>query len=258
MPPETTPTGARFARGRVVAAIPARYGSSRLPGKPLLPIAGRPMIEHVHGRVRQASGLDGVVVLTDDERIARVVEGFGGRVELTPGECRSGTDRIAWAARSWEDVDGVVNVQGDEPLIDPEDVGRLARRLSEHPEDAMVTLAVPASPEEEDDANAVKVVTDLAGHALYFSRSRIPFPRHGNAPAVRPNKHVGIYGYRRDVLLRLAELPPSPLEEVEALEQLRALENGIPIRVLEGSRPAPGVDTREDLERVERMMAGGA
>lgn len=254
MHPTTTRPGATSAPGTFVAAIPARYGSSRLPGKPLLPIAGRPMIEHVYGRVRQAAGLDRVVVLTDDERIARVVEGFGGEVELTPAECRSGTDRIAWAAERWRGVAAVVNVQGDEPLIDPESVGRVARHLREHPEDPMVTLAVPAEPEEEDAASSVKVVTDLAGWALYFSRARIPFPRHGHAPAVRPKKHLGVYGYQLETLLRLASLPKSPLEEVESLEQLRALENGIPIRVLDGTRPAPGVDTPEDLERVERLM----
>jgi 3-deoxy-manno-octulosonate cytidylyltransferase (CMP-KDO synthetase) len=252
--PWTTSPGSAPARGTVVGAIPARYGSTRLPGKPLLPIAGRPMIEHVYGRVREAAGLDRVVVLTDDERIARVVLRFGGEVELTPAECRSGTDRIAWAARSWDGVAAVVNVQGDEPLIDPAAVGLVARHLVAHPEDPMVTLAVPAEPEEEDAASAVKVVCDLSGHALYFSRARIPFPRHGNAAAVRPRKHVGIYGYQREALLRLAELPRSPLEEVESLEQLRALENGIRIRVLEGGRPGPGVDTAEDLEKVEAMM----
>ena len=256
-PSTTSPPGPAPARGAVVGAIPARYGSTRLPGKPLLPIAGRPMIEHVYGRVREAPGLDRVVVLTDDERIVRVVERFGGEVELTPPECRSGTDRIAWAARGWEGVAAVVNVQGDEPLIDPAAVGLVARHLAEHPEDPIVTLAVPAEREEEDAASAVKVVCDLAGFALYFSRARIPFPRHGNAPAVRPRKHLGVYGYQREALLRFAELPPSPLEEVESLEQLRALENGIRIRVLEGGRPAPGVDTREDLERVERMMTEG-
>lgn len=256
MPPATTHPGSPSARGTVVGAIPARYGSTRLPGKPLLPLAGRPMIEHVHGRVMEAPGLDRVVVLTDDQRIAAVVERFGGEVELTPVECASGTDRIAWAARSWEGVAAVVNVQGDEPLIDPEAIGRVARHLVDHPEDPIVTLAVPAEPEEEDAAAAVKVVCDLAGYALYFSRSRIPFPRHGNAPAVRPRKHVGIYGYQREALLRFAALPPSPLEEVEALEQLRALENGLRIRVLEGGRPAPGVDTPEDLEKVDRMLRG--
>lgn len=256
MPPATTHPGSQSARGTVVGAIPARYGSTRLPGKPLLPLAGRPMIEHVHRRVLEAPGLDRVVVLTDDQRIAAVVERFGGEVELTPVECASGTDRIAWAARSWQGVAAVVNIQADEPLIDPAAVGRVARHLMAHPEDPIVTLAVPAEPEEEDAAAAVKVVCDLAGYALYFSRSRIPFPRHGYAPAVRPRKHVGIYGYQRDALLRFAELPPSPLEEVEALEQLRALENGIRIRVIEGGRPAPGVDTPEDLEKVDRMLRG--
>lgn len=256
MPPATTHPGSQSARGTVVGAIPARYGSTRLPGKPLLPLAGRPMIEHVHSRVLEAPGFDRVVVLTDDERIAAVVERFGGEVELTPVECASGTDRVAWAARGWEGVAVVVNVQGDEPLIDPEAIGRVARHLVDHPEDPIVTLAVPADPEEEDAAAAVKVVCDLAGYALYFSRARIPFPRHGNAPAVRPRKHVGIYGYQREALLRFAELPPSPLEEVEALEQLRALENGLPIRVLAGGRPAPGVDTPEDLEKVDRMLRG--
>jgi 3-deoxy-manno-octulosonate cytidylyltransferase (CMP-KDO synthetase) len=251
-PSTTSSPGPAFARGTVVGAIPARYGSTRLPGKPLLPIAGRPMIEHVYGRVREAPGLDRVVVLTDDERIVRVVERFGGEVELTPAECRSGTDRIAWAARRWQGVAAVVNVQGDEPLIDPAAVGLVARYLAEHPEDPIVTLAVPAERDEEDAASAVKVVCDLTGSALYFSRARIPFPRHGNAPAVRPRKHVGIYGYQRDALLRFAELPPSPLEEVESLEQLRALEHGIRIRVLEGGRPTPGVDTPEDLERLMR------
>ena len=254
MHPATPGPGSKSTPGTLVAAIPARYGSSRLPGKPLLPIAGRPMIEHVYGRVRQAEGLDRVVVLTDDERIARVVEGFGGEVELTPRECRSGTDRIAWAARRWQGVAAVVNVQGDEPLIDPEAVAQIARHLREHPDDPMVTLAVPAAPDDEDAASAVKVVTALDGRALYFSRARIPFPRHGNAPGVRPRKHVGIYGYQLEALLRVASLPPSPLEEVESLEQLRALENGIAIRVLDGARPAPGVDTPEDLEKVERMM----
>ena len=254
MRPETKDPGHASARGTIVAAIPARFASTRLPGKPLLPIAGRPMIEHVYERVRRAEGLDRVVVLTDDRRIAAAVEGFGGEVEMTPSECRSGTDRIAWAARRWQDVATFVNVQGDEPLIDPEAVATVARHLAEHPDDPMVTLAVPAEREDEDAPSAVKVVTDRAGYALYFSRSRIPFPRHGNAPAARPRKHVGIYGYQREALLRIADLPSSPLEEAEGLEQLRALENGVRIRVLPGGAPAFGVDTPEDLERVESMI----
>lgn len=211
------------------------------------------MIEHVYERVARARGLDRVVVLTDDERIAQAVEAFGGSWEMTPVDCASGTDRIAWAARQWDAV-GVVNVQGDEPLIDPEGVSALARHLAENPGDPMVTLAADAWPEDLDNPNAVKVVLSLAGYALYFSRSRIPFPRQaGLVPAL---KHLGIYGYQRDALLRLAGLAPTPLERTESLEQLRALENGIPIRVLRVERGSPGVDTREDLERVERLLGG--
>lgn len=211
------------------------------------------MIEHVYARVSEARGLDRVVVLTDDERIARAVEAFGGEWEMTPAECASGTDRIAHAARRW-DAAAVVNVQGDEPLIDPEAVTRLARHLAEHPEDPVVTLAADALPEEIGNPNAVKVVLSLAGYALYFSRSAVPYPRQEGG--ARPLKHLGIYGYQRAALLRLAELPPTPLETSESLEQLRALENGIPIRVLRSERSSPGVDTREDLERVERLLGG--
>ncbi len=238
----------------IVGAIPARYGSTRLPGKPLLPIAGRPMIEHVYERVARASGLDRVVVLTDDERIAQAVEAFGGAWEMTPADCASGTDRIAWAARRWWDAQAVINVQGDEPLIDPEAISALARHLAGHPEDPVVTLAAEARPDDFNNPNAVKVVLSLAGYALYFSRSRIPYPRHEGSPP--PLKHLGIYGYQRDDLLRLAGLAPTPLEQSESLEQLRALENGIPIRVLRVERGSPGVDTREDLERVERLLGG--
>jgi 3-deoxy-manno-octulosonate cytidylyltransferase (CMP-KDO synthetase) len=234
-----------------VGAIPARYGSTRLPGKPLLPIAGRPMIEHVYTRVARASGLDRVVVLTDDERIARAVEAFGGEWEMTPADCASGTDRIAWAARHWGAA-AIINIQGDEPLIDPEEVSRLAAHLAAHPRDPVVTLATPAAPEEMANPNAVKVVLARDGSALYFSRAPIPYPR-GEGGAV-PLKHVGIYGYQRDALLRLAGLAPTPLERGESLEQLRALENGIPIRVLIVDRASIGVDTAEDLERVEKIL----
>lgn len=243
------PTG--LAAGVIIGAIPARYASTRLPGKPLLTIAGRPMIEHVYRRVARA-GLARVVVLTDDERIARAVESFGGEWQMTPPECASGTDRIAHAAREW-DAAAVVNVQGDEPLIDPEAVAAVAAHLAAHADDPVVTLAVEAAPEEVDNPNAVKVVLDRAGYALYFSRSAIPFRRQ--AGGARPLKHLGIYGYQRAALLRLAELAPAPLETSESLEQLRALENGMRIRVLLAERGSPGVDTQEDLERVERLLA---
>ena len=248
----------------VYGAIPARFASTRLPGKPLLPLVGRPMIEHVYRRASEAAGLDRVVVLTDDERIARAVEAFGGDWEMTPEDCASGTDRIAHAARSWS-ATAVVNLQGDEPLMDPGSVSRVAEHLKTHADDPMVTLASPAHPEELGDSNAVKVVLDRRGYALYFSRAAIPYDRGASGPSAStrpgpppsaPLKHLGIYGYQRSALLRLAELEPTPLEQTESLEQLRALENGLAIRVLEAPRSSPGVDTAEDLARVEALLAG--
>lgn len=236
----------------MVGAIPARYGSTRLPGKPLVEVAGRPMIEHVYRRTAAAEGLDRVVVLTDDERIAAAVERFGGAWEMTPSECASGTDRIAWAARGW-DAEAVVNVQGDW-LIDPELITRLALHLADEPGDPVVTLAVPASAGDLAEPSVVKVVCDRAGRALYFSRAAIPYAR--GAGGAEPLKHWGIYGYRRDTLLELASLEPTPLERRESLEQLRALENGIPIRVLVVEGRAEGMDTPDDVARVERLLAG--
>jgi 3-deoxy-manno-octulosonate cytidylyltransferase (CMP-KDO synthetase) len=170
---------------------------------------------------------------------------------MTPEDCASGTDRIAWAARRW-DAGAVINIQGDEPLIDPEEISRIAEHLAAHPEDPVVTLATPATPEEMGNPNAVKVVLGLDGAALYFSRSAVPYQRQEGG--FSPLKHLGIYGYQRDALLRLAALPPTPLERSESLEQLRALENGISIRVLVVDRASIGVDTAEDLERVERIL----
>lgn len=236
-----------------MAAIPARYGSSRLPGKPLLDLGGRPMVEHVYRRAAAARGIARVVVLTDDERIAAAVRAFGGEVEITPADCASGTDRIAWAARAWPEPI-VVNVQGDEPLVDPGGIERLAAHLAAVPEDGMVTLAAAAGGDDLSEPSVVKIVVDRQGYALYFSRAPIPFPRNAEGAPVR--RHLGLYGYRRETLLRLASLPPSPLERRESLEQLRALENGIRIRVLDGAVPSPAVDTPEDAARVARLVAG--
>jgi 3-deoxy-manno-octulosonate cytidylyltransferase (CMP-KDO synthetase) len=241
--------------GAIVCAIPARFASTRLPGKALRPLLGRPMIEHVVARARAARGIDRVVVLTDDERIRDAVLGFGGECEMTPADCPSGTDRIAWAARRWRAA-AVINVQGDEPMLEPAHVERIASLLRERPEVAMATLAALAEPADLADPAKVKVVLDRTGRALYFSRAPIPFPRDGGAaPALR---HIGIYGYRRDVLLRLAALEPTPLERTEALEQLRALEHGIPIHVLEVAHAGFGVDTEADLARAEEIMAAAA
>ena len=237
--------------GRIIGAIPARYDSVRLPGKPLREIAGKTLIEHVYRRASAATTLDEVVVLTDDERIGNAVRDFGGDYQMTPRECASGTDRIAFAARDWN-ADAIVNIQGDEPLIEPQAIDRLAQHLRVGA-DAMATLAAPASPRDLADVNVVKVVTDLSGKALYFSRAAIPFCRDGGEPAAL--RHIGIYGYTRQTLLQLTELEPSPLERQESLEQLRALENGIAIRVLRVARAWQGVDTIEDLQRIESLLS---
>jgi 3-deoxy-manno-octulosonate cytidylyltransferase (CMP-KDO synthetase) len=236
---------------KIVGAIPARYGSSRLPGKPLLSLVGRPLIEHVYRRAAQAAELDRVVVLTDDSRIFDAVTEFGGDVEMTPVDCASGTDRIAGAAAGWQAA-AIVNIQGDEPLIEPQAIDRLARHLRDHPADPMVTLAAPATAADRDDPNVVKVVTDRSGSALYFSRAAIPY-RRGSAP-IADRRHLGIYGYQVRALQELAALPPSSLEQSESLEQLRALENGIRIRVLDVAQAWQGVDTMEDLEKVQSIL----
>jgi 3-deoxy-manno-octulosonate cytidylyltransferase (CMP-KDO synthetase) len=175
---------------------------------------------------------------------------------MTPPDCASGTDRIAWAARRWDSgtVRAVINIQGDEPLIDPDGVSAVAAHLAAHPEDPVVTLATPAAEEEMENPNAVKVVLAGDGAALYFSRAPIPHRRQEGG--FSPLKHLGIYGYQREALLRPAGLAPTPLERSESLEQLRALENGIPIRVLVVERGSSGVDTAEDLERVEHILTG--
>ncbi|MDA8016363.1 MAG: 3-deoxy-manno-octulosonate cytidylyltransferase [Thermoanaerobaculia bacterium] len=236
----------------IVGAIPARYGSTRLPGKPLLELAGKPMVQHVVERVSRVPEIDRVVVLTDDERIFRAVESFGGEAEMTPADCASGTDRIAYAAEAWS-ARAVINVQGDEPLIDPQAVSRLAHRLTTDPECEMVTLAAPLPADRLPDPNAVKVVHSRDGRALYFSRAPIPHARHEGE--FDPLLHIGIYGYRRDVLLRLAKLDPTPLERAESLEQLRALEHGISIHVLRLDHMSTGgVDTAEDLAEMKRAL----
>jgi 3-deoxy-manno-octulosonate cytidylyltransferase (CMP-KDO synthetase) len=250
--------------------IPARFGSTRLPGKPLSDIHGKPMIQHVHERVRRARRPDRVLVATDDERIAVVVRGFGGEVAMTSPDHATGTDRLAEAARA-TDAEIVINVQGDEPLLDPEDIDAAVDALARDPGLDISTLSLPLRDLEEMlSPSVVKVVCDARGEALYFSRSPIPFvrqdasadPRAAAAAAVAgglARKHVGIYVYRRAALLRFASLPPSALEVAEGLEQLRALQNGMRIRVVEREGAAfPAVDTAEDLERVRALIAAEA
>jgi 3-deoxy-manno-octulosonate cytidylyltransferase (CMP-KDO synthetase) len=235
--------------------IPARYASTRFPGKPLADIAGKPMIQHVYERACRALLPTEVLVATDSEMIESAVLSFGGQVVMTSPSHPTGTDRLAEVASSRPNVDVIVNVQGDEPLIDPKVIDDLAAAFLHDDKLAMATVMTPLTEEEQRDANVVKVVTDIHGYALYFSRSLIPFPRHeANLPVY---KHIGLYAYRRDFLLNFASLAPTPLEQTESLEQLRALEHGYKIKVLLADHAPVGVDTPEDLDRVNQLILGG-
>jgi 3-deoxy-manno-octulosonate cytidylyltransferase (CMP-KDO synthetase) len=236
-----------------VAVIPARYGASRFPGKPLAPIAGQPMIQRVWSGALQAKRISRVIVATEDERIAEACRSFGAEVALTRADHPTGTDRLGEVAAGLDD-DVVVNVQGDEPLIEGFVIDAAVEALSEDPEVPMATVVHALEPEALEDPNRVKVVLDRRGRALYFSRSPIP---HARGPA-RPARwqHVGLYAYRREFLLEFVGLPPTPAEEAEQLEQLRALEHGFPIRcaIVEGWRSA-AVDVPTDIGRVEARIA---
>ena len=237
----------------VLAILPARYGSTRFPGKPLTPIAGKPMIQHVWERTRAAKSVDTVVVATDDERIRDACAAFGAEVEMTRDDHPTGTDRLAEVAER-RDHDVIVNVQGDEPLIEGFVVDAAVEALLKDDRAAMSTIVHRAEPEAFDDPNRVKVVLDSAGFALYFSRAPIPFRR--NDTGIAPLQHVGLYVYRRDFLLEIVTLERSPAERTEELEQLRALENGYPIRAaeIEGWTSVP-VDVPEDVPIVEAQLA---
>ena len=244
--------------GSVIAAIPARWGSTRFPGKALAPLDGKPMIAHVVGRASAAHRVDRVLIATDDERIARAASEAGAEAVMT-GECASGTDRIAEAVLPRDDWEIVVNIQGDEPAIAPENIDTLVEGLIEAGDGVgMATLCHPLDHERVDDPNAVKVVRRIDGRALYFSRSPIPHPRRAEAARPLWALHLGIYGFNRETLARFVALEPSQLELAEGLEQLRALENGIDILVLDAPSPAFGVDTPEDLERVEQVLKQGS
>jgi 3-deoxy-manno-octulosonate cytidylyltransferase (CMP-KDO synthetase) len=241
---------------RLAIVIPARFASTRFPGKPLHPLAGKPMIQHVWERAREAAGGADVAIATDDHRIRRAALAFGARVEMTRPEHPSGTDRIIEVMERNPEWDGVINVQGDEPLISPALIARLMGALAADASLDMVTAAVPVEDAAlASDPNVVKVVTAVSGDALYFSRAPIPWDRAGGSGSPRFLWHKGLYGYRRDFLLRYRAWDPSPLEKLEQLEQLRALENGARIRVLETDDVAPGVDTPEQASEVEARMA---
>ncbi|MDZ7345560.1 MAG: 3-deoxy-manno-octulosonate cytidylyltransferase [candidate division KSB1 bacterium] len=244
---------------RIVVIIPARWASTRFPGKPLANIAGKPMIQRVYERVSQARDIDEVLVATDDERIAGAVAAFGGRAVLTPSDLPSGTDRTAFVARQLH-ADIFINVQGDEPLIDPRAVELTATLLLEDETADLATLARRVkSAEDLENPNKVRVVLDRFGHALYFSRAVIPYLRDEKDASRRLERfpyleHIGIYGYRREALFKLTPLPPSSLEEAERLEQLRALENGMTIKVGICDFATWGVDTPQDAVEVEKMI----
>ena len=242
---------------RIIGVIPARYASTRFPAKAIAPIAGKPLVQWVVEQCQKAQSLSEVVVATDDERIASVCRKFCA-VEMTRPEHPSGTDRIAEAAQR-RHCDAVINVQGDEPLIDPRVIDSVAALLSDN---EMSTAAAPLKKiEEYDNPNVNKVVVSAAGRALYFSRRTIPYVRDAARGSIEEQlaafpflKHLGIYGYRRETLLRLVQLPVSPLEAAEKLEQLRALENGIQIAVARVEYDSIGVDVPEDARRVEEIL----
>ncbi|MBU6401988.1 MAG: 3-deoxy-manno-octulosonate cytidylyltransferase [Verrucomicrobia bacterium] len=243
---------------QILGIIPARYASTRLPGKPLVRIAGKPLLQHVVERCQLAQSLNEVIVATDDERVAAAARKFA-RVELTHPEHPSGTDRIAEVAARCR-CDAVVNVQGDEPLIEPAVIDAVAGALAAR---EMSTAATPLKHVEDyDNPNVVKVVVNATGCALYFSRRTIPYvrdaargPLAGQLAAFPFLKHLGIYGYRREALLRLVRFPVSALEQAEKLEQLRALENGMTIAVVRVDYDSVGVDAPEDVKRVEKLLA---
>lgn len=239
-------------KSKALGIIPARWASTRFPGKPLHPIAGKPLLQHVWERCLRAKRLDHVIIATDDFRIAEAAFNWGAEIAMTSGNHSSGTDRIAEVAGKTKQFSHVVNIQGDEPMIDPSLIDRLVRELQRDSKLEMITAAHPfADSREAESPHQVKVVVNLKGEALYFSRALIPATR-------RPCsyfRHQGIYGYTRELLLRFVRWKMSPLERAESLEQLRALENGVRIKVVMTGGGSPGVDTLEDARMVERLLA---
>jgi 3-deoxy-manno-octulosonate cytidylyltransferase (CMP-KDO synthetase) len=242
-----------------IAVIPARYASTRLPGKPLLTATGRPLIQHVVEAARRSSRLDRIIVATDDLRIAEAVARFGGECAMTRADHPSGTDRVAEVAAGMPEVEIVVNLQGDEPEVSGEALDKVVALLEDDPDAVMATLATPIrDPAVHADPSCVKVVCSRLGRALYFSRSPIPHHRD-RASDPLGLLHLGLYAYRRHFLLQLATMPPSPLELAEKLEQLRVLEAGFAIQVGFIDEPSIGIDTPEDYRRfVERWRTGHA
>jgi 3-deoxy-manno-octulosonate cytidylyltransferase (CMP-KDO synthetase) len=243
---------------KTVGIIPARWGSTRFPGKPLHRIAGKPLLQHVWERCRRARALDSVIIATDDMRIAEAAFAWGAEVSLTSPVHASGTDRIAAVAAKLHGVSYIINIQGDEPLVAPSLINQLARKMQHDPQIEMITAVHPfENPADAQSPHQVKAVLDRQGRALYFSRSPIPFHREASA-TISYYRHQGIYGYRRDLLLRFVRWKPAALEKAEALEQLRALENGVIIHVVVTSSGSPGVDTPDDARAIGRQLLAAA
>ncbi len=239
---------------KAVGIIPARWSSTRFPGKPLHLIGGKPLLRYVWERCARATKLDALIIATDDMRIAEAAFNWGAEVALTSPRHRSGTDRVAEVARHAKDFAFVVNIQGDEPLVDPRLVDQLVEKLRSDARIDIVTAAHPfQNPTEAVSPHQNKVVVDRNSCALYFSRSIIPYP--ANRFRVRYLRHQGIYGFRRDALLQFVKWKPSPLERAESLEQLRALENGVKVHVLVTTHGSPGVDTPADAKALEQKLA---
>lgn len=254
-PPMPTP-----AFPKTLAVIPARYASTRFPGKPLVLIDGKPMIQHVWERTRRVPLIDRVIVATDDTRILDAVEAFGGEARMTSPQHPSGTDRVWEVAATLPEYDLILNVQGDEPNLNPDHLEQVIAAMAQTPEAAIYTLVSPLDPTTDPEAwanpNIVKAVLTATYRALYFSRSPIPFLREPLDTAPPCYRHAGLYLYRRNVLEQLTQLPPSPLELTEKLEQLRALETGFPLYAWVADQVSAGVDTPGDLDRLVRQAPG--
>ena len=234
--------------------IPARYGSSRLEGKPLIKVEGKPIIQWVYEKAQKSKLADIIIVATDDERIFDVVKAFGGNVEMTSTEHKCGSDRIKEVVMHHPEISYIVNLQGDEPLIKPESIDEVARNVKEVDNADISTLVREIKDENEaTNPNLVKCVCDNFGFAMYFSRSKIPFER--NTGKAKIYGHLGIYGYKRDALIKMTELPQTSYEQAESLEQLRALQNGMKIKVSVVDFVPVGIDTAEDLEKFKKIVA---
>lgn len=239
--------------GKTAIIIPARYGSSRLEGKPLIKVEGKPIIQWVYEKAKQSKLADMIIVATDDERIFDAVKSFGGEVEMTSTEHKCGSDRIKEVVMRHPEISYIVNLQGDEPLIKPESIDEVARNVKEDEMADISTLIRKITPEEAENPNLVKCVVDINGFALYFSRSKIPFER--NIGKSDFYGHLGIYGYKREALIKMTELPQTTYEMAESLEQLRALQNGMKIKTSVVDFVPVGIDTAEDVEKFKKIIA---